>query len=124
MQASIWMRLPLGALMLFVVEEYTTNSIYVRSASGNIAIVGTGDWQRYSAEVTVTSGNIARIITQTRGTAQAITFYIDAAMLTSGPTLWPYADGDTAGWVWDGPAGASTSRGWGMTTDQGGVILP
>lgn len=39
------------------------------------------------------------------------TYYVDEVMLTEGSTLYPYADGDTPGWAWDGTAGNSTSRG-------------
>ena len=36
---------------------------------------------------------------------------IDSVMITKGSTVYPYADGGTAGWIWNGTAGTSTSTG-------------
>ena len=40
-----------------------------------------------------------------------MTFYVDAVMITAGTTLYPYADGFSNDWEWNGPANNATSTG-------------
>jgi len=49
-----------------------------------------------------------------RSTVAAYEFDIDSVMVTEGPTLYEYADGDTKNWIWNG-----TTPGVGTSTGQG-----
>jgi hypothetical protein len=113
---------PLGVLPA---GTYTA-SAYVKGAAGGEALElfagivspGTGDrtlsftattaFVRQS--VTFTSdGATASYVGVKTTTATAVTFYVDAVMVTSGATLTAYVDGDTLGYYWTGVPGDSTS---------------
>ena len=63
----------------------------------------------YTQTVT-TAGTVAVYVLRTVGTTTA-DFDIDSLIITSGATVYGYADGTTAGWKWNGTANASTSTG-------------
>lgn len=65
-------------------------------------------WQRVSATYVYTAP------TQLRLRLSAIensVMYVDSVMVTAGNTVYPYADGNSAFWKWDGASGNSQSSG-------------
>jgi len=60
---------------------------------------------------TSVTGSVSFYAIRQGGVAAVHTFYVDGAMLTSGSSVPNYADGDTAGWIWDGARYNSTSTG-------------
>jgi prepilin-type N-terminal cleavage/methylation domain-containing protein len=70
-------------------------------------------WSRIQNTFTTgTSGSISMYAVNNTATLSAGTqFWLDDIMVTQGTTLYNYADGNTAGWVWNGTAGVSTSTG-------------
>jgi len=49
-----------------------------------------------------------------RSSVAAYEFDVDSVMVTDGPTLYAYADGDSTNWVWNGADDASSSTGPGQ----------
>jgi len=93
-----------------------TVSIAVRQA-GTTSTVFTadhsfaaGETKRISVTGVTSQGSVYVNILTATGTVGE-TYYVDEVMLTEGPILYPYSDGNTPGWAWDGVAGNSTSRG-------------
>lgn len=70
-------------------------------------------WQRVSYVFTTgASGDLSVYMLNAATTTTAGTqFWTDGFMITEGNTLYSYADGNSGGWVWDGAAGNSMSRG-------------
>jgi len=70
-------------------------------------------WQRVSYVFTTgASGDLSMYVLNAAATTTSGTqFWTDGFMLTEGNTLYSYADGNSGGWVWDGIAGNSMSRG-------------
>jgi len=82
---------------------------------GSIINAGTvipSTWTRYTVTFTAPAdaSSTFRLILRTGATANDLVDY-DALMVTSGPTVYTYADGDSPGWVWNGTANNSTSSG-------------
>ena len=63
----------------------------------------------YTHNIT-TSGAIALYVLRSNSTA-VVNFDVDAVMVTSGSTVYSYADGNTADWAWTGTTNNSTSTG-------------
>lgn len=112
---SLWVKLPLGATVNYIVEEYTTAAAYVGAVGGVALVTGTGDWQRISKTVTKSqAANVVRHVIQTN-VAQAITFWADDSLIEAGATLGEFFDGGTPAsgdftYAWSGTANASTSE--------------
>lgn len=77
----------------------------------NTTTPANGAWTRLSVTGTAPTGAASAALL-INFFDQAANFYVrlDAAMLEPGGTLNTYADGNTAGWQWDGTANLSTSR--------------
>ena len=86
------------------------------SASSSVS-APSGQWVRLSYTVTVPVGATKLSVMVTRSTASTNdyavndTFDATGLMVTSGPTLYNYADGSSPNWVWNGTAGSATSTG-------------
>ena len=76
-------------------------------------ITMTGGWQRFELPaITVTSSTTTQFSLMVRTTAViATTFWVDAAMLVEGSTVYPYKDGASENWAWNGAAHNSASTG-------------
>lgn len=71
-----------------------------------------GETKRISTTGTATTPSVyVNFLSSATGAAVGDTYYVDEIMLTEGLTVYPYADGDSPGWAWDGTPGNSTSRG-------------
>ena len=71
----------------------------------------TNDWQHIQfTGGSVGYGNPMYVVVETTGTAQAITFYVDAVMYEPTAVLDPYFDGDSAGAFWVGATELSASE--------------
>lgn len=77
-------------------------------ASATLA-VGQTATLTYTHNVT-TSGSIALYILRSNASS-VVNFDVDGMMVTTGPTVYNYADGDTANWTWNGTQKNSTSTG-------------
>ena len=93
-------------------------NIAVRQANSTTAIFANdysfaaGETKRISTTGVVTTPSVyVNFLSSSGNAALGDTYYIDEIMLTEGSTVYPYADGDTPGWAWDGTPGNSTSRG-------------
>jgi len=76
-------------------------------------ITMTGGWQRFELPaITVTSSTTTQfsLMVRTTGTT-ATTFWVDAAMLVEGSSVYVYKDGTSDNWAWNGAAHNSTSTG-------------
>ena len=96
----------IGNLLLTVEYAGSVGAYGVAISSGGAI----GRWVRVSVPFTVTTaGNV--YINYCAGLNQIGSIYIDAALLTVGPTLYNYADGNSPNWSWTGTPNASTSTG-------------
>lgn len=111
--AGIWVLAPVGAAM-----EALANTVGTGGSVPVVQFTGTGAWQYVSMpNNTANSGAAPYILVRTRGTAQAITFYLDDAMLEVGVSVaGSYFDttvvprGYAVGW--QGTANASATNLW------------
>lgn len=80
--------------------------------------VPSNTWQRFSVTGTAPTGAVSALIawgpyppggSPTAVVGQTIDF--DGVMVTEGSTLYPYADGSSPNWVWNGAPNNSTSTG-------------
>lgn len=79
---------------------------------GNISTATKDAWARINCTfTTAASGQIALYVLNTVASTAGMQFYVDAAMLTEGSTLYNYGDGDTANWIWNGTAHTVSSTG-------------
>lgn len=85
----------------------------IAEAQGVKTVTLTNNWQRVSITYTENNVNLAKLGIQYRlDVAQSgAIIWGDAAMCTTGTTLYGYADGDTANWIWNGAANNATSTG-------------
>lgn len=95
--------------------EWKSNTGGIIGRTSNVYAIGPGGWTR----LTVT-GNAPSSADRTTITVYAAsgtswvsgnTLDIDAGMLIEGSTARPYADGNTANWIWNGTANNATSTG-------------
>ncbi len=78
----------------------------------DISYPAIGAWRRISDTFTPTNPLLTIRIHSVTGGA----LYIDSLMITKGSTLYQYADGDSANWIWSGTVGNSTSSGPGLAS--------
>jgi len=92
----------------------TSNGVGTGVKQGNF-INTTGSWQRTSVTFTPTqTGNATfYVITSSAsgGPPTTASFYTDGWMVTEGADLYPFADGNTTDWTWNGTTNNSTSTG-------------
>lgn len=117
--AGAWVKAPIGATLYMVVRTGNSGT----GDSAQTAITGTGDWVYYSTEEQVADpGDAAFLQLHVRTTsAQAITFYVDDAILQEGSG--PQFDGTASNAKWDGATGASTSTIVSVSTDIAGMMV-
>lgn len=78
--ASFWVLAPVGAAM-----EALANTVGTGGTVLVVSFTGTGAWQFISLPNNLSNSGLAPyILIRTRGTAQAITFYVDEAILETG----------------------------------------
>lgn len=108
--ASVWVRSnqPVTTAMVRLTYGSTTVESSLRTLTSNA-------WTRVSVTFTVaqdaSSINIQARLNDLYGTSNGLTFDATDYLLTRGDALYTYADGNSAGWSWNGTAGASTSSG-------------
>lgn len=96
------------------------NNARIGSSAGTPINVPANTWARVSTSGVAPAGTTSITLT---GYSNA-TFVVgdtvddDGFMLTSGTTLWPYADGSFPGWKWSGIANGSTSVGYPYTLES------
>jgi len=91
-----------------------TDDVGANPSTTASAVTGTGSWQTVSYTVTAPANAVTGrfdIILNTTSAAVGDTLSIDGVMVTKGTQVYTYADGDSAGWVWTGTPGLSTSNG-------------
>ncbi|MBL8159087.1 carbohydrate binding domain-containing protein [Candidatus Saccharibacteria bacterium] len=105
----------------YVRSNQAITSAMVRTQAGSstydspAATLVPNSYARLSHTFTVNSANtsftVSGRINNLAGTSDGLTFDVSNCMLTAGPTLYTYADGDSPGWTWSGTAGGSASSG-------------
>ena len=106
---SMWVR----SSMVFTLRPYLEGNATKAGgpSSGNTTLVP-GVWTRIYYTFTITSPGTVNMCWLGSGTVAAGDYVdMDAIMLTSGTTLYNFADGNNSNWAWDGTENASTSKG-------------
>lgn len=101
------------------IAEYDSTGATVTSSTGTNAIAPINQWQRVNRLYTTssTTAYIRPVLSfsnnalTTTPAPTGTTFDASAYMVTTGSTLYNYADGDSANWVWNGNTNASSSTG-------------
>lgn len=102
--AAAWVKAPAGTALALNIDS----SVVITSVQVNFT--ATGSWQRVSTTGQAqTAGGGVLVLRVSTTSAQAVTFYVDAAMIVAGTEVPDYFDGDTAGCYWTGTAHASSS---------------
>jgi len=115
--AGIWVKAPVGTALYAVTRSQGGSAL----DSSQVQFTGTGDWQYVPTNpITGQAGATSLQVLVRTKTAQAVTFYVDNAILVKGSAAQAYFDGDTVGdnfdlYAWTGAAGASTST-WSTRT--------
>ena len=109
--------------------DVITVSAWIKSSASNVYLVKRGSgvaygaiakgvtpnqWTRIAQSYTVDAGATSFYVDVGWESGQAAagsTLYVDDIMVTSGSTLYNYADGSSQNWIWNGTANASTSTG-------------
>lgn len=105
---SLWIR----SNKAISVNPYFEGSATRTNVSSQGATLTPGVWARIWQTVDVTVAGTLKVGFLSGSTIVQNDYVdIDAFMLTSGPTLYGFADGATASWAWNGTAGAATSTG-------------
>lgn len=112
-QGSMYVRAATG-------RAYTLRYAWFDSAGGSLtsstssSYIANGDWQRADLNfVAPTGASTVRfdVVLTTVGATLGDTLDVDGVMLTEGQMLYGYADGDFAGWTWNGTVRNSSSTG-------------
>ncbi|MBM4492596.1 hypothetical protein GS436_02865 [Rhodococcus hoagii] len=106
---STWVKVTKGAIIRpYVVGYWAANASQRTWHRGGFR--ATGDWQRVSMTVVLPAdGSRLDLNIGLDSAAVGMTLDVDCTMVTAGTALWPYFDGNSAGAVWTGTAGSSTS---------------
>lgn len=107
---SAWVWAPAGVSMRAILMEHAGGT-WLRE--GTVNFTGTGAWQRVSVTRTIAADSTATTVRPSvrTATATATTFYVDGVIVTAGPTIYSYADGNSEGWAWNGEVNNATSTG-------------
>lgn len=93
-----------------------TGGAYLGEGQNSKQVTLSSNWQRVSVTYSVSQANIGYVAIQYHldVAADGITIWGDAAMCTSGTTLYGYADGNSPSWIWNGTPNNSSSTGPGL----------
>ncbi|HWT39926.1 MAG TPA: type II secretion system protein [Dongiaceae bacterium] len=103
-----------SAYVVYAWYDSSNNRIGSNTAGTTFTTSSANTWYRVSQAVTAPSGAVRMGVTFRRnvGTnAIGDTFDLAAPMVTTGSTLYTYADGNSTNWIWNGTADGSTSTG-------------
>ena len=116
----------LGIPSAMTAGQVRTYSVKVRAVTAGtyqLSVQGTAS-ALASSSITLAAGQVGRVSYTHTATATgnavayvlrtalaAYEYDVDSIMVTDGPNLYAYADGNTASWIWNGTANASTSTG-------------
>lgn len=106
---SAWVNAPNGVALRLIIEEYSSTNSYITGS--HTVFTGTGTWQRVSINRVIPTAASKAVVNVRTNSAIATTYYVDDVMITSGATLYSYADGNSANWIWNGAPNNSTSTG-------------
>ena len=108
--ASAWVRSNTSSLgVMPYIEGSATKSTVSNSGT---AAFSPNVWRRVHITINVTVAGTVKVGFLINGTALANDYIeADGFMLTSGSTLYAFADGNTDNWVWEGAVNASLSKG-------------
>jgi prepilin-type N-terminal cleavage/methylation domain-containing protein len=103
------------------VKSSVSNILVARRSPGASSTFGTtartvtpNAWTQIDVTLTVASGTTSFIMQvgwESGSTTTGQTLCVDDVMVTSGPNLYEYADGNSPGWYWTGTPDNSTSSG-------------
>lgn len=80
--------------------------------STNTPVTVKDSWTRVSRTfTTAASGNVVIYLLNVTSTTASVQFWADAVQLVEGSAIPTYADGNSAGWAWNGTANNATSSG-------------
>lgn len=108
---SAWVWVPTGTVNIDLIVQGAGKSSVANPTQRTSATKN--QWERiYNTFTTSSSGSIAIYAVNNAATATAGTqFWVDNIMVNTGTSPANYADGSTAGWIWNGATGLSTSTG-------------
>lgn len=107
---SIWVYVPAGTVNPYISAQGGVSSSTCTTAATSTSVKDS--WTRLSCNfTTAASGGVAIYVLNNGPSTSGMTFYVDAAMVTLGNSLYTYADGNTNDWDWNGTANSSTSTG-------------
>lgn len=108
---SLWVWVPTGTVSPLISLQGGGRTAPTNPAERTTALKN--QWVRlHNSFTTLASGNVVVYVLNGAATTTAGTqFWIDDIMLVKGSTPSDYADGNSAGWVWNGTAGSSASSG-------------
>ena len=106
---GIWVKAPAGTVLYNTTRTAGAGS---EDAPQNI-FTATGSWQFVKSENKIAQSDATslQVHVRTANTAQAVTYYVDGAIMVEGPSLPGYYDGASSGWAWNGTVQGSTSTG-------------
>lgn len=109
--ASAYVYVPSGTVDIRLSVQGSGRAAFVNPPENSTSVKNT--WTRiYNIFTTGTSGSITAYLINTHATTTANTqFWGDDFMITEGTAYYPYADGGSPGWTWNGTQGLSTSLG-------------
>lgn len=97
------------------IEWYDASNAKINpNTNGANVTVPANTWQRLSLTATAPANAVKAVMvwgpySTTSVSGQTADF--DGVMITEGATLYPYADGGSPNWIWNGPPNGSTSTG-------------
>lgn len=101
-----------GGVVAFSGRPATSTSAYITESLGAKNVTLTSSWQRLSITFTTpaTTG-ILRVQYRNITAASGVTMQSDALLCVEGPNDYPFADGTSNNWVWNGTPHLSSSTG-------------
>lgn len=117
---SVYMRPSTSKWGNIGVYLYNSSGTYLSRPISSLVQLTANTWSRLSWSYTIASGTASinpvfdidsSLSNGVNLWAPGDTLDITGMMVTKGSTLYNFADGDSANWVWNGAAGASTSTG-------------
>lgn len=114
-EASVWIRSTKSFPTTIQAERRDSSGANIGTYTSSPVTVNPNTWTRLSVTVPPISGMVRFTFCVYSGGGVALspgdTIDYDSFMVTEGTTLYNYADGNSANWIWNGTANASTSTG-------------